>query len=52
MDLSKDSIHQARNKIAQEGLKNIEVVCADIYKFDLNDAAFDVVLFKSALHHF
>ena len=52
VDLSKDSIRQARNEIAQENLKNIDVVCADIYKFDFNDAAFDVVLFKSALHHF
>lgn len=52
VDLSKDSIQQAKNKIAQEHLKNIEAVCADIYKFDLNETAFDVVLFKSSLHHF
>jgi ubiquinone/menaquinone biosynthesis C-methylase UbiE len=51
IDLSKDSLEKATFKIDELKLKNIEVICTDIYNYSFKEKV-DVVLFKASLHHF
>jgi ubiquinone/menaquinone biosynthesis C-methylase UbiE len=52
IELSKPLVDEARKSINHEGLKNIHVVCDNIYEYKFKENAYDVVFFSSSLHHF
>ncbi len=52
IDLSKESIDEAKRKVIEKGVSNIRFEQADFYSLDLSASYFDVVLFYSSLHHF
>ncbi len=50
IDLSPESIADAQALVAREGIHNVEFVCADIARFEL-DQSFDTVICVGFLHH-
>lgn len=50
IDLSEESIEDARARAVAEGIENVEFVCADLVDFE-PDRQFDVVLCMGFLHH-
>lgn len=52
IDLSGESIKEAKISAEQKKLPNIQFEQADFYSFELKQNYYDVILFYSALHHF
>jgi len=49
VDISSGMLDQARKKISAEGLRNVELIEADVEKFNFEPESFDVILCSSAL---
>lgn len=52
VELSSVLTKRAEKLIKKNKLKNIEVICENIYNYNFDKGKFDIVLFKSSLHHF
>lgn len=52
VELSKVLTNRANKSIKENGLNNIEVICKNIYDFSFEKEKYDIVFFKSSLHHF
>lgn len=52
IELSKTLADKAKKSIEEEGLKNIQVICENIYDYTFKENEYDVVFFSSSLHHF
>ncbi len=52
VELSSTLTKRAEESIKKNKLKNIEVICKNIYNYSFTEAKFDIILFKSSLHHF
>ena len=52
VELSKVLTDRANKSIKENSLNNIDVVCKSIYDYSFENEKYDIVLFKSSLHHF
>jgi ubiquinone/menaquinone biosynthesis C-methylase UbiE len=52
MDLSLGMIQEARRRVAERGLSNVEFLLADAERMPFRDGAFDAVTCRVAPHHF
>ena len=52
IDFSEKLLESAELTANKEGLRNIQFLANDIYKYDLPTNFYDIILFHSSLHHF
>ena len=51
IDISEESISEARESLEKYGLKNVQFLCADIFNFDIETEPFDHVFVCHVLEH-
>lgn len=52
LDLSNYRMNKANQIAIEQGLTNIQFVCANIYEHDFKHQVYDYILFNASLHHF
>ncbi|WP_334055983.1 methyltransferase domain-containing protein [Polaribacter sp. P097] len=52
VDIADNLLNFAKEDAAKKGLTNIKFIAQNIYEFDFKESEYDIVFFKSSLHHF
>lgn len=52
IDIADNLLDIAAKSAREKGIKNIKFISKNIYDFEFKDNEFDIVFFKSSLHHF
>lgn len=52
VDIADNLLKTAAENATKKGLTNIKFITKNIYKFDFKENEYDIVFFKSSLHHF
>jgi len=52
VDLAENRLKEAERIAISAGLSNMKFLCQDVYKLNLEENSYDIVLFNMSLHHF